>query len=79
MNMDEWLDEYLAEKDPRGVPDCYIVFKTDPRSRQITGPPLAVFKTEEALRKHFPTLCKKTDERWGISVACWWFDDEEKF
>lgn len=69
----------LADNDPNGKPDCYIVFKTTPHRSSgagfdIVGPPLAIYATKETLIERGADLVAGVDEKFGISLFAWWFD-----
>ena len=58
-----------------GTPDCYLVYKTN-ADGWIIGEPLSIFKKFSSLEAEYETICNETDERYGITVGFWWFDDK---
>lgn len=84
-----WLDMYFLdlprlreECEEQGEPGCFFVYRTRPLGNgpgdEIVGEPLAIFRTREGLYRGFVAIAKKLDKRWGISVGCWWFDDDKE-
>jgi hypothetical protein len=55
--------------------DCFIVYKTKPPHDSIVGMPLGVFRTKPGLCKAFPKIVEETDEKWGVTIGTWNFDD----
>jgi len=75
MDSTAYLNDVIPKlKSGRPPVDCWIVYKTKPVD-QVIGPPLAIFRTEKALRKQFARIADNLDSRWGILLGAYWFDD----
>lgn len=64
-----------ATKEFGRLPDCFIIWRTKPPLGEVFGPPLAIFKTTEALHRKFVKICQDADKHSGISIQGWTFDD----
>ncbi len=73
----EYLDKITSELEggELGKPDCWVVYKTVGLTDTPTGQPMAVYSRRESLYRNFKRLTEETDERYGITVGAWWFDD----
>lgn len=76
-----FIASILADKDPRGAPDCYMVFRTTRRSNgpgsAVVGGPIVVYKTGAALRRNFSEIVARVNGRHGLDVLVWWYDDND--